>query len=431
LIKNNLKTVKSFFGKNEKIPESWGWERVQHMFKVQSGTTPSRKYPSYFKGDIPWVTITDLNRSIVNTTKEKITEEAKIKSKLKIISKGTFVIAIYGLEALGTRGKCGILGKDSTINQACMAFTNEKGIIPEFFYYYYLLNSTKVALNFAQGTKQQNLSNSALKLWHIPVPSIVEQEKICKILNNINSLIIISKKAVEKNTIYKKSLMMHLFENGINQTKFKKIKWRYDKTVTIPEHWKVSLLDSVTTRNTGHTPSTKNTEYYEGNIKWISLLDTKKLDNVHISNTSRTISQKGLESISASKLPQGTVVLSRDATIGKSAIMTTEMVVSQSYIAWTCGEELDNYYLYYILQYWKPLFKGVAIGTTLKTIGLPFFEKLKIILPPISEQKEISSKLLNIDKNIQFNEQQIKNLEKLLKGLSEKLLSGQIRVIAT
>ena len=68
---------------------------------------------------------------------------------------------------------------------------------------------------------------------------------------------------------------MYLFENGINQTKFKKIKWRYDKTATIPEHWKVSLLDSVTTRNTGHTPSTKNTEYYEGDIKWISLLDTK------------------------------------------------------------------------------------------------------------------------------------------------------------
>ncbi|MEX2060227.1 MAG: restriction endonuclease subunit S, partial [Nitrosopumilaceae archaeon] len=113
---NRFKKVKWLFEKNIEIPEYWKRATVSEIFQLRTGGTPSRSRPEYFSGDIPWVTSTDLNRGTITQTLEKITVEAKEKTRLKIFPKGTFVIATYGLEAAGTRGKCGILAFNATIN---------------------------------------------------------------------------------------------------------------------------------------------------------------------------------------------------------------------------------------------------------------------------------------------------------------------------
>jgi type I restriction enzyme, S subunit len=207
---------------------------------------------------------------------------------------------------------------------------------------------------------------------------------------------------------------------------YKFVNWYYGKSLNIPLDWEIELLDNVAKRGSGHTPNTKISEYYNGGIKWISLNDTKKLDEVYISDTAREISQEGLDNSSAIVYPKGTVVLSRDATIGKSAILTTNMAVSQSLMAWQCGDKLNNHYLYYFLQSQKQLLNAVANGTTLKTIGYPFFRKLKIILPSISEQEKISSILLNLDEILWKYDEYIAQTKCLKKGLMQTLLTKGI-----
>ncbi len=90
---------------------------------MTSGSTPSRTHPEYFQGNIPWVSSGELNHGIILDTKEHITITAVKETNLKILQKGTFLIAITGLEALGTRGRCAILGTDATTNQSNMAYT--------------------------------------------------------------------------------------------------------------------------------------------------------------------------------------------------------------------------------------------------------------------------------------------------------------------
>lgn len=163
----------------------------------------------------------------------------------------------------------------------------------------------------------------------------------------------------------------------------------------LPEGWRHVLLDSVARRGSGHTPSKDHPEYWNGGIKWVSLADSSRLDRGLISETDKQISAAGIANSSAVIHPAGAVVLSRDAGVGKSAVLAEPMAVSQHFIAWGCSDssEVYNWYLYFWLQWWKPEFERIAVGSTIKTIGLPYFKRLKVLLPPIAEQKRIAEVL--------------------------------------
>lgn len=172
--------------------------------------------------------------------------------------------------------------------------------------------------------------------------------------------------------------------------------------------WPLVLLDSIAERGSGHTPSQKHPEYWDGGVKWVSLADCSALDRCFIYDTTKKISDLGIRHSSAVLHPRGTVILSRDASVGKSAILGDEMAVSQHFIAWRCDENyLLPKYLYQWLQWKKPEFERIAIGSTVKTIGLRYFEKLKIPQPPLIEQKAIAHILEDWDTAIETTERLI------------------------
>ncbi len=195
----------------------------------------------------------------------------------------------------------------------------------------------------------------------------------------------------------------------------------------IPQGWSLQRLDDVANRGTGHTPDRKIPEYWYGGIKWVSLADSHRLDRIYIHDTEYTISEQGIENSSAVKHPPGVVILSRDAGVGKSAITASEMAVSQHFIAWKCGSNLYNLYLYYWLQFMKTEFERVAVGSTIKTIGLPYFEKLTILLPPPAEQRKIAAILSTWDEAITLTEQLIDALQRRKQALMQLLLTGAVR----
>ena len=196
----------------------------------------------------------------------------------------------------------------------------------------------------------------------------------------------------------------------------------------IPEDWGLPLLDSIANRGSGHTPDKKHPEYWNGPIKWVSLRDSDALDKLFIEETAATVTAAGIANSSAVIHPAGTVVLSRDAGVGKSAIIKTEMAVSQHFMAWQCGANLDNIYLYYWLQAAKPEFERIAMGNTIKTIGLPFFRNLRIAQPPLPEQRAIAAALLDVDALLAKLDQLIAKKRDLKQAAMQQFLTGQTRL---
>jgi type I restriction enzyme S subunit len=194
------------------------------------------------------------------------------------------------------------------------------------------------------------------------------------------------------------------------------------------DNWTPRLLDNFAERGSGHTPSKSHPEYYGGDIDWISLADSKRLDNGYIEVTKTRIAQLGLQNSSAVLHPPETVILSRDAGVGKSAVMKHSMAVSQHFIVWRAIEEVSSpWFLYYWLQIMKPHFERIAIGSTIKTIGLPYFKKLQITAPTLPEQQKIAEFLTAVDGRIQQLIQKKTLLEEYKKGLMQQLFTQAIR----
>lgn len=131
-----------------------------------------------------------MNRGVVNHSIEKITQQGRDDANLKIVPKGTVVIAITGLEAAGTRGNCAKLGFDTTLNQSCMAiYPKSEFLDPGFLFQWYIAVGEEYGIKYTQGTKQQSYNAELIKILPISVPRVTEQRKITRILDSFDDII--------------------------------------------------------------------------------------------------------------------------------------------------------------------------------------------------------------------------------------------------
>lgn len=195
-----------------------------------------------------------------------------------------------------------------------------------------------------------------------------------------------------------------------------------------PEAWPWFHLDQVAARGTGHTPSRRRPEYWDGPIGWVSLADTGRLDQGAITATERTITQAGVANSSAVVHPADTVVLLRGSSVGKSAVLGTAMAVSQDYVTWSCGPDLDPWFLYYVLQARKREFERVGFGNTIKTIGLDYFKHLALPIPSVAEQRRVAAAMCDADGLISALERAIAKKQTIKQGMMQQLLTGRTRL---
>lgn len=182
------------------------------LVDMYNGQTPSRNREDYWKGNISWLSSGELNRGTVYNSIEKITEKGLESAHLRIIPKGTFVMAITGLEALGTRGNCALLGIETTLNQSCMAlFPNKDLVTSEFLFQWYRKVGEEYGINYTQGTKQQSYNAELLKILPITLPSLDEQQKITECLFNLDNLITLYQRKLDKLQNIKKAYLNEMF----------------------------------------------------------------------------------------------------------------------------------------------------------------------------------------------------------------------------
>ena len=174
----------------------WKESTIGEMFDLYSGNTPSRLNKEHFKGTVNWISSGELKEHYIYSSKEQISEEAA--KSLKLLPVGTFVIAIYGLEAEGVRGTGSIIQEPSTISQACMSFIPKGVIENEFLYSWYKKHGNVIGIRYAQGTKQQNLSYDILEKFMIAYPNTKEQEKLNKFISLLDERIATQNKIIDK-----------------------------------------------------------------------------------------------------------------------------------------------------------------------------------------------------------------------------------------
>jgi type I restriction enzyme S subunit len=162
----------------------WPFVALGEVCDVIAGGTPSRKNPSFFGGDIPWVKISDMLQGSITSTDETITKDGLENSSAKILPSGTVLISIFA-----TIGRTAILGINAATNQAIV------GVIPKpeaklnkNFLRYVLDSSILELTKEARGVAQININGKILKSLKIPLPPLAEQNQIVCLLDEAETL---------------------------------------------------------------------------------------------------------------------------------------------------------------------------------------------------------------------------------------------------
>ncbi|EOD6325199.1 restriction endonuclease subunit S [Campylobacter upsaliensis] len=165
------------------IPNTWAWVKLGDICEIVSGGTPSRDKIEYWhNGTIPWVKIADVKNNVVNQTQEFITELGLENSSAKIFKKGTLLYTIFA-----TLGETAILNIDAATNQAIAALIETYDYDTKFLMY--CLMSMKDYVNsLGRGVAQNNINQTMLKNFTIPLPPLCEQEHIVQTLDTLFTL---------------------------------------------------------------------------------------------------------------------------------------------------------------------------------------------------------------------------------------------------
>lgn len=161
-----------------------------------------------------------------------------------------------------------------------------------------------------------------------------------------------------------------------------------------PSGWEWVPLSQVAEMGTGHTPSRSVSEYWNGDIPWVGIRDAANHHGGTIFDTVEKITQAGVDNSAARVLPEGTVCLSRTASVGYVSLFGRSMATTQAFVTWTCEPtKLDARFLMYALIAEGDALHRFAKGTVHVTIYFPELKAFHICLPPLAEQRRIVAKL--------------------------------------
>ena len=163
---------------------------------------------------------------------------------------------------------------------------------------------------------------------------------------------------------------------------------------------------------TGKTPKTYNSEYYDGNIPFLTPSDDMSVK--YVRKTNKYITELGRLSVKNATLPANAICVSCiGSDLGKVVITTQETVTNQqinSIVVDTDKFDIDFVY-YSMLELGKVLNFHSKTSTAVPIVNKSSFSQYEIDYPKLNTQKRIGAILSSIDKKIEENNQINNNLE--------------------
>ena len=167
----------------------------------------------------------------------------------------------------------------------------------------------------------------------------------------------------------------------------------------------------------GGTPSTANSDFWGGDIPWISPKDLTGYKSVYISHGESFLNKTGLKS-GTKLLPKDTVLFSSRAPIGYVAIASNPICTNQGFKSIICNKEIINpLFLYYYIKGNLDYIKLFGTGATFPEISGAAMRKIKVQIPSLPTQQKIASILSAYDRLIENNTRRIRLLEQMAENL--------------
>lgn len=198
----------------------------------------------------------------------------------------------------------------------------------------------------------------------------------------------------------------------------------------IPDNWDVLPFSRIGKSFLGGgTPSTANLNFWNGNIEWTT---SKRLEEgkIYIKDGERKINQIAVDNSSTNIIPKNNLIISTRVTVGKVAINQCDLAISQDLTGILIDKNLYNleFLAYQLLsERIQLIFVTQKRGATIKGITRDDLKQIKLCIPELWEQRNISSILSLIQSTIQKQEEIIRTTTELKNNIKQKLFTAGIR----
>ena len=359
----------------------------------------SEKYED--KG-IPIIRISDIDEEIKLEDCICYPEKSLEKLKEYTVKKGSLLIALSG----ATTGKMGVFNSDriAYLNQRiCSIFSKDKNLLQEYLIFY-LKNLKEIILKNSYGGAQPNISSKWLEKRVIGIPSLTEQKEIVVILDKL--VTIINKKKNQINLLEElvKSRFIEMFGDFENSTPIGDV-------CTIKARIGWQGLSKKEYLLSGEYRLITGVDFNNGRINF---------ENCYYVNKERYEQDDNI------KIKMGDVLVTKDGTIGKVAIVDKldipATLNSGVFVLRNKDSTLNNVFFVYSLlsEDFKRFIENIKIGATVPHLNQSSFVKHKIKLPPLYLQEEFS-KVVEKTNKLKFEaEKSLKEMENLYESLMQK-----------
>jgi len=392
-----------------KLPDGWKWEILDNLTEINIGKTPSRSKSYYFLGNKVWLSIRDLKGDYVSESNEKITDEAIKNTNLKLIKKGTLLMS-FKL----TLGRTSFADCDLYTNEAIASLPIKDESILDKYFLKYSLGVIDLEKEVDNAVKGKTLNKKKIKNLDIPLPPLLEQQRIVskldKLFEKIDKGVALHQKNMDEADLFMGSVLNDVFGE-------------------LEEKYDVKTLGNLTKTTSGGTPKRNEKSYWGGNIGW---LKSGELNDGYIQEVEEFITVDGLNKSSAKLFPIGTLLIAMyGSTVGRLGILEIETSTNQA----ICGilndkNQFETMYMFYFLKKIREKMLKDSFGGAQPNISQTYIKELELPLPPLNIQQkavkyldEISEK---IEKLKQVQKEKMESLIALKASILDKAFRGEL-----
>jgi type I restriction enzyme S subunit len=192
----------------------------------------------------------------------------------------------------------------------------------------------------------------------------------------------------------------------------------------IPEGWEVCPLSERIELISGGTPRTTEPVYWGGDIPWFSVKDAPVESDVWVIETEKHVTTDGLHNSSAQILSEGTTIISARGTVGKLALVGTEMAMNQSCYGIRGIKGYGDYFTFFVLRHATVDIQQRTHGSVFDTITRETFETLPSVYPTGRVAAEFDRTVDSMLTTIRNNVYHSRTLASLRDTLLPQLMRG-------
>lgn len=400
-----------------KVGESWEMMRLGDLCKMNSGGTPSRTNLSYYKGDIPWAKISDIEAAeggVVYYTEEHITNEGLKAINNRIFEKGTLLLAMYG-----SVGKVAFTGVEMSTNQAILGIRIIDETILSYSYLKYWFQTIKSKLlDRAVGGTLQNISLGIVKDLQIPLPPLTTQKRIAEILDAADALRRKDQELLKKYDELAQAIFIDMFGDPV----------RNDKG------WEEKIIKNIASKEkhsikAGPFGSSLKKEFYKKSGYKIYGQEQVIADDFSIGDY--YINEDKYQELKNCSIKEDDILISLVGTYGKISVVPKHIekgIINPRLMKISLNRTLYNPFFFKFLLQTEQMYDRISTysrGGTMDIVNVGIISEVKVIVPPIKLQNLFVDTLMSIKQQKKLAHYN-KISDNLFQTLLQKAFKGEL-----